>query len=150
MTSIEHFKEKLDEIERLYNELSEKLSQPEILADQANFRKLAKTHHGLEQTVNIYHDWQQMQEQISGTQKMLREETDKEIRELIEEELVLLQKRGEQLGEQLKVLLLPKDPMDDKDIMIEIRAAAGGDEASLFAGDLLRMYLRYADTSGWA
>ncbi len=150
MTSIDRYKEKLDEIERHYNELSEKLSQSEILADQNNFRKLAKTHHGLEQTVDVYHDWQQTQEQIAGTQKMLREETDKEIRELAEEELSGLQKKNDQLAEQLKVMLLPKDPNDDKDIMVEIRAAAGGDEASLFAGDLLRMYLRYADKYGWA
>ncbi len=150
MTSIDRYKEKLDEIERHYNELSEKLSQSEILADQNNFRKLAKTHHGLEQTVDVYHDWQQTQEQIAGTQKMLREETDKEIRELAEEELSGLQKKNDQLAEQLKVMLLPKGPNDDKDIMVEIRAAAGGDEASLFAGDLLRMYLRYADKYGWA
>ncbi len=149
MTSIEQFKEKLDEIERLYNELSEKLSQPDIMADQNNFKNFAKTHHGLAQTVNAYHQFQEVQEQVLSTQKMLREETDKEIRELIETEITELQKRAEQLAEQLKVMLLPKDPNDDKDIMVEIRAGTGGDEASIFAGDLLRMYLRYADTHGW-
>ena len=149
MTSFEHFKEKLDEIERMYNELSEKLSQPDIMSDQNNFRKLAKTHHGLEQTVNTYHQFQESQEQVASTQKMLREETDKEIRELIEQEVTQLQKRSEQLGEQLKIMLLPKDPNDDKDIMVEIRAGTGGDEASIFAGDLLRMYLRYADSHSW-
>jgi peptide chain release factor 1 len=149
MTSIDHFKDKLQEIERRYNELTEKLSQPEVLADQAAFRQTAKTRHSLEQTVNVYHNWQSVQEQIAGTLKMLREETDKEIRELAEEELAGLQKQDGQLSEQLKILLLPKDPNDDKDIMVEIRGAVGGDEASLFAGDLLRMYLRYADTHGW-
>jgi peptide chain release factor 1 len=149
MSPIGHFKEKLEEIERRYNELTEKLSQPELLADQAVFRQTAKTHHSLEQTVSTYHDWQSVQEQIASTQKMLREETDKEMRELAEEELAGLQKRDADLSEKLKILLLPKDPNDDKDIMVEIRGAAGGDEASLFAGDLLRMYLRYADSHGW-
>ncbi len=137
MTSIGHFKEKLEEIERRYDDLTAKLSQPETLADQATFRQIAKTHHSLEQTVNVYHEWQLVQEQVSGIQKMLREETDKEMRELAEEELSGLQKREVQLSEQLKILLLPKDPNDDKDVMVEIRGAAGGDEASLFAGDLL-------------
>lgn len=149
MTSIDQFKEKLDETERRYNELTEKLSQPEILADQALLTKTAKARHSLEETVNAYHEWQSVHDQITGTQKMLREETDKEIRELAEEELAQLQKREVQIAQNLKILLLPRDPNDDKDVMIEIRGAAGGDEASLFAGDLLRMYLRYADRHGW-
>jgi len=149
MSAIDRYKEKLAEIERRYNELAEKLSQPETLADQNTFRQIAKTHHSLEQTVNAFHEWQSVQEQIAGTQKLLREENDKEMRELVEEELSSLQKRDQLLSDQLKILLLPKDPNDDKDIMVEIRAGVGGDEASIFAGDLLRMYLRYADSHGW-
>jgi peptide chain release factor 1 len=149
MTSIEHFKEKLEEIETRYNELSEKLSQPEILADQDNFRQIAKNHHALEQTVNAYHLWQRAQEEIADMQEMLQTENDKEVRILAEEELTGLQKRSEELSQQLKLLLLPKDPTDEKDIMLEIRAGTGGDEASLFAGDLMRLYMKYADRHGW-
>ena len=149
MTSIEHFKDKLEEIETRYNELSEKLSQPEILADQNNFRQIAKNHHSLEQTVNAYHDWQKAQTDVAGTQEMLRAENDKEMRLMMEEELLILQKRSEELSQQLKLLLLPKNPDDEKDIMLEIRAGTGGDEASIFAGDLMRLYMKYADRHGW-
>lgn len=146
---MEQFIEKLKEIERTYGELEEKLSQPEIIADQDTYRKLAKTRHSLEQTVNAYHSWQKVQSEIENTQEVLRGASDKELRELAEEELASLQKRREELNSKLRLLLLPKDPNDDRDIMVEIRAGTGGDEASLFAGDLLRMYLKYADRMRW-
>lgn len=149
MTSIDRYKEKLEEIERRYNELSEKLSLPEVLADQANFRQTAKLHHSLEQTVNAYHQWQSLEKEIGGAQEMLRTENDKEIRLMAEEELAGLQKRSEELAQQLQIMLLPRDPNDDKDIMLEIRAAAGGSEASIFVGDLLNVYLKYAGRHGW-
>jgi peptide chain release factor 1 len=143
------FIEKLKEIERNYKELEERLSQPEILADQNVAKKLARTRRSLEQIVDAYHAWQSVQEELSGAQEIFRSESDKEMRELAEGEVSKLQKRNEELVQRLRVLLLPKDPNDDKDILVEIRAGAGGDEASLFAGDLLRMYLRYADRKGW-
>ena len=146
---MEQFIEKLNEIERTYGELEEKLSQPEIISDQQTYRRLAKTRHSLEQTVNAYHNWQKVNEEISSTQEVLRTASDKELRELAQEELEMLQKKDEELRAKLRMLLLPKDPNDDRDIMVEIRAGTGGDEASLFAGDLLRMYLKYADRMGW-
>jgi peptide chain release factor 1 len=146
---MEQFIEKLDEIERTYGELEEKLSQPEIISDQQTYRRLAKTRHSLEQTVSAYHNWQKVTEEISNTQEVLRTASDKELRELAQEELEMLQKKDEELQAKLRMLLLPKDPNDDRDIMVEIRAGTGGDEASLFAGDLLRMYLKYADRMGW-
>lgn len=146
---MEQFIEKLKEIERTYGELEEKLSKPEIIADQDTYRKLAKTRHSLEQTVNAYHSWQKVQSEIENTQEVLRGASDKELRELAEEELASLQKRREELNSKLRLFLLPKDPNDDRDIMVEIRAGTGGDEASLFAGDLLRMYLKYADRMRW-
>lgn len=144
-----HFKDKLAELERQYNALTEKLSQPELLADQNNFRKVAKEHHGLEQIVTAFHDWQKVQEELAGAQKMLRDENDKEMRELAEQELQKLQKQDAELSQQIRTLLLPKDPNDEKDIMLEIRAGTGGDEASIFAGDLMRLYMKYADRHGW-
>jgi peptide chain release factor 1 len=146
---MEHFIEKLKEIERTYGELEERLSQPEVISDQDTYKRLAKTRHSLEQTVNAYHDWQKVHGEIENTQEVLRTANDKELRELAEEELAHLNKRREELTQRLRLLLLPKDPNDDRDIMVEIRAGAGGDEASLFAGDLLRMYLKYADRMKW-
>ena len=147
---MEQFVEKLKEIERTYKELEEKLSQPEVLADQSTVTRLAKARRSLEQTVNTYHDWLDVSKQIGGTQEILRVESARDMRELAEAELEELRKRNEALEQKLRLLLLPKDPDDDKDIMVEIRAAAGGDEASLFVGDLLRMYLKYADRMHWS
>ena len=147
---MEQFIEKLKEIERTYGELEEKLSQPEIISDQQTYKRLAKTRHSLEQTVDVYHKWQKVTEEIENTQEVLRGASDRELRELAQEELEMLQKKEEDLSGKLRLLLLPKDPNDDRDIMVEIRAGTGGDEASLFAGDLLRMYLKYADRMGWA
>jgi peptide chain release factor 1 len=147
---MEHFIVKLKEIERTFGELEEKLGQPEIIADQQSYKRLAKTRHSLEQTVNAYHSWQKVQADIESTQEVLRSANDKELRELAEEELTELQKKNEELIAKLRMFLLPKDPNDDRDIMVEIRAGTGGDEASLFAGDLLRMYLKYADRMRWA
>ena len=146
---MEHFIEKLKEIERAYTELEEKLSQPEIISDQNTYRRLTKMRHSLSLTVNTYHDWQKVQKELANTQEVLRAASDRELRELATEELAMLSRRNEELTEKLKVLLLPKDPNDERDIMVEIRAGTGGDEASLFAGDLLRMYLKYADRQRW-
>jgi peptide chain release factor 1 len=146
----QQFIEKLQEIERTYRDLEERLSQPEVLADQEISRKLAKTRRSLEQKVDAYHSWLSVQEELAGAQEILRSESDdKEMREMAEAEVVRLQKRDQELVVQLRLLLLPRDPNDDKDILVEIRAGAGGDEASLFAGDLLRTYLKYADRKGW-
>jgi len=146
---MEHFIEKLNEIEKTHRELEEKLSDPAVIADQTNYKRLAKTRHQLQQTVDTYRDWQAVQTHLSGAQEILRTESDKDIREMAEQEIEDLRRRELSLSEQLRVLLLPKDPNDEKDIILEIRAGTGGDEASLFAGDLLRMYLKYADRQSW-
>jgi peptide chain release factor 1 len=138
-----HFVEKLEEIEKVYNELQEKLAaNPGTTQDYRTLRNLEKT-------VSLFHDYQRVEKDMKGAEEMVRSETDKELKEMAEVELTSLREREEDLSQRLKIQLLPKDANDDKDIMVEIRAGAGGDEASIFAGDLLRMYLRYADKMGW-
>jgi peptide chain release factor 1 len=138
-----HFVEKLEEIEKVYNELQEKLAaSPGTTQDYRTLRNLEKT-------VSLFHDYQRVEKDMKGAEEMVRTETDKELKEMAETELAGLREREEDLAQRLKIQLLPKDANDDKDIMVEIRAGAGGDEASIFAGDLLRMYLRYADKMGW-
>ncbi len=138
-----HFVEKLEEIEKVYNELQEKLAaNPGTTADYRTLRNLEKT-------VSLFHDYQRVEKDMKGAEDMVRNESDQELKEMAESELAGLKEREEDLSQRLKIQLLPKDANDDKDIMVEIRAGAGGDEASIFAGDLLRMYLRYADKMGW-
>lgn len=146
---MEHFVEKLKEIEYTFQELESKLSDPDIVNDQENYQRLAKLRHQLHGTVEVFHQWQDTEKEIAEAQEILRGETEKEMREMVEAEVESLKAKHIELTEQLKVLLLPKDPNDDKNIMLEIRAGTGGDEASIFAGDLLRMYLRYADKVGF-
>lgn len=138
-----HFVEKLEEIEKVYNELQEKLAaNPGTTQDYRTLRNLEKT-------VSLFHDYQRVEKDMKGAEEMVRTESDKELKEMAESELASLREREDDLSQRLKIQLLPKDANDDKDIMVEIRAGAGGDEASIFAGDLLRMYLRYADKMGW-
>lgn len=138
-----HFVEKLTEIEKMYQELQERLADaPGTTADYRTLRNL-------ENTVSLWHDYQKTEKNIAGNEDMVRNESDKELKELAEAELSELYDKEKDLSQRLKVQLLPQDKNDDKDIMVEIRAGAGGDEASIFAGDLLRMYMRYADRMGW-
>lgn len=146
---MDHFIAKLKEIERSYNELQEKLANPDVMKDQDNYTRLMKTLKPLEHTVSLFHEYQSVQRQLADTQELLKTESDGELREMAEQELSMLREKDEKLSLDLKTQLLPRDKNDDKDIIVEIRAAAGGDEASLFAGDLLRMYLRYADRLNW-
>ncbi|MCA0314452.1 MAG: peptide chain release factor 1 [Candidatus Melainabacteria bacterium] len=146
---MEHFVEKLKDIEHTFNELEQKLSDPAIISDQGTFMRLARTRHQLERTVTTFHRYQGAERRISDALEMLRTETDKEMRELAEVELTEARQEHQDLQAELKILLLPKDPNDEKNIMLEIRAGTGGDEASLFAGDLLRMYMKYADRAGF-
>src|SRR5215470_19977815 len=111
---MEHFIEKLNEIEKTHRELEEKLSDPAVIADQTNYKRLAKTRHQLQQTVDTYRDWQAVQTHLSGAQEILRTESDKDIREMAEQEIEDLRRRELSLSEQLRVLLLPKDPNDEK------------------------------------
>jgi peptide chain release factor 1 len=141
--------DKLRELERSYNELGELLGDPAVLADQARFTKLAKARANLTETVETFHEFQEVDKQLSQTAGMLRAEADPEMRELIQMEQDELQRRHTELDQRLTILLLPRDPNDDRNIMLEVRAGAGGAEAALFAAELLRMYQRYAERVGW-
>lgn len=136
---------KLASLAERHEELRHLLSDPQIISDQNQFRSLSKEYAQLENVVNCFQSYQLTSEAIRSSEHLLSE-SDPEIRSLAEEELTLLRAKIEQLEAQLQVLLLPKDPNDHRNIYLEIRAAAGGDEAAIFAGDLLRMYTRYAES----
>lgn len=141
--------EQLEAIVHKHQELTELLSDPDVIKDQEKFRKYAKAHADLEQKVALYNEWKDVSTQISNVESMAREEQDPEMRQLIEAELEELNPRKESLENQLRLAMLPKDPNDDKNILLEVRAGTGGEEAALFAADLVRMYTRYAESKGW-
>lgn len=139
---------KLDEIETQFAELEEQLSLPEIYQDQKRYSEVAKAHSALADTVQTYREYKKLLAEQSEHQELVND-PDPEIRELAKTELESVNKRIHELEETLQRLLVPKDPMDDKPVILEIRAGTGGEEAALFAGDLLRMYTRYAEGEGW-
>lgn len=141
--------EKLDKIEERYEELSRKIADPEVIADYSRWREYVKAHAEMEEVVHTYREYKKVSRDIENAELLLREENDPELRDLAAEELELLKERKEELTERLKVLLLPKDPNDEKNVILEIRAGTGGEEAALFAADLLRMYLKFAERRGW-
>lgn len=140
--------DRLAELEQRYEELGKLLSDPEVISDQTRYRDFSKEHSHLSEIMETYHELCSTLEEIKGSKEIL-EGKDKEMRELAKEELPLLREQEETLMESLKIMLLPKDPNDDKNILLEIRAGAGGDESALFASELYRMYTRYAETQGW-
>lgn len=141
--------EKLGFIEEKYEELSMKISNPEIIADTQLFQKLCKEQSSLEEIVMKYREYKQTLKNLDDDKKMLEDNIDKEMKELAEEEIKELEESKVKLENELKLLLIPKDPNDDKNVFIEIRGGAGGEEAALFAGDLHRMYVRYAERHNW-
>jgi peptide chain release factor 1 len=141
--------DKLKAVEERYEKLSEMLSSPEIIADRAQFQKCAKEHNDLTEIVATYRAYQKAAEEHQGSKDLVATTKDPEMRAMADEEMHLLAKELEGLAKQLEVLLLPKDPNDSKNVMLEIRAGTGGDEAAIFVADLLRMYSRYADARGW-
>ncbi|HET6932674.1 MAG TPA: PCRF domain-containing protein, partial [Candidatus Acidoferrum sp.] len=141
--------EKLDQLDARYQEMTQELSTPEVVTDSARFQKLAKQHADLETIVNKHREFKQIEKDLAGTHQMVVESDDAEMRHMAQEEEKLLAARKEQVERELKLLLLPQDPNDDKNIILEIRAGTGGDEAGIFAGDLFRMYSRYAESQGW-
>jgi peptide chain release factor 1 len=143
---MDSFTAKLEDISKTYRELQEKLGQPDVVNDQENYKKLAKKLRSIEPIVDTYETYKRVGSDIEASQEMLR---DPELRELGEAELPGLKVRAKELEEKLHMLILPKDPNDEKDIIVEISAGTGGDEASLFCGDLFRMYQKYADHMGW-
>jgi peptide chain release factor 1 len=140
---------KLREVEHKFNELTELLSDPAVLADQERLMKFARARAELEETVTTYHTWQRVAQELKDAKAMLQTESDLELREMAALEVDTLSSRETELMDRLQILLLPRDPDDDKNILLEIRGGAGGDESNLFAADLLRMYTRYADRRGW-
>lgn len=141
--------DKVMELERKYDELTELLSDPEVIANQPEWQKYAKTQAGLTEIVGVFREYQEVSKELEDTQALLGEKLDPELQEMAESERKELVGRREELEEQMKILLLPKDPNDEKNVIMEIRAGAGGEEAALFAGDLYKMYGRYAETQGW-
>ena len=140
--------QKIEELERRYQELESLLSDPAVLGNQGEFRRLSKEHFDLSALVNAYREYKKIVTEIEDNRGLLNE-SDPEMREMAEAELEVLENRRENLGEEIKFLLLPKDPNDDRSVVLEIRAGTGGDEAALFAGDLFRMYSRFAEANRW-
>jgi peptide chain release factor 1 len=140
---------KLESLEKRYEELNREMSDPAILADQNTYKKLAKAHGELEPVVHKYREYRQVLEQLEDADTMLQEPQEADFAEMLKEEIATLTASQEQLEDELQVLLLPKDPNDDKNVIVEVRAGTGGDEAALFAGTLFRMYSRYAEVQRW-
>ena len=144
------FLARLEEIEKRYEDLTAALSDPRVLGDPSVYQKTAKAHAELEELVNRFREWKEIQKALVETRSLLEDaSSDSEMRALAQEELADLEKRQEAVEGQLKVLLLPKDPNDEKNIVLEIRAGTGGDEATLFAQEIFRMYGRYAEEQRW-
>ena len=141
--------ENLQVFENRYEELTLKLYDPQTAGDREAFAALMKEHKELEPIVEAYRAWRQCQEDLAGARELLESEGDRELRELAVEEIREREERGRALEEELKLLLLPKDPNDEKNVILEIRGGAGGEEAALFAYDLYRMYTAYAQRRGW-
>lgn len=141
--------EKLKGIKERYEQLTALLSDPAVIGDQNRYRELSKEQAGLTDIVNAYDEYMAADAEIESCKAMLEEADDAAMREMIHEELNGLSAKEQELSERLKVMLLPKDPNDDKDVIIEVRAGTGGEEAALFGADLLRMYTRYAERHGY-
>ena len=141
--------DKILQIEKRYNELGVTLSDPAVIQDYNKFRDLSKQRKSMEETVELYYAWKKATDAVTDAKEMIHAESDEEMKTFLKSEMEENEAKIAEYEEKMKVLLLPRDPMDDKDIMLVIRGSAGGDEANIFAGDLMRMYLRYADKQGW-
>ncbi|USK33748.1 peptide chain release factor 1 [Bacillus sp. F19] len=141
--------DRLQSVEDRYEKLNGLLMDPDIINDSKKLREYSKEQSDLQETVEVYREYKSVKEQIDDAKMMLDDKLDADMREMVKEELSELQAQEKGLSERLKILLVPKDPNDDKNVIMEIRGAAGGDEAALFAGDLYRMYSRFAEAQGW-
>ncbi len=141
--------DKLEDLLIRYEEIMGELQEPDVVNDQSRFRKLMKEQNDLTPIVEAYKEYKNCKQNIEDSLFLLEEESDEEMKELAKEELNESKKRVEELEQELKILLLPKDPNDDKNVIVEIRAGAGGDEAALFAAEIYRMYVHYADSRRW-
>lgn len=141
--------DRLNGIEDRYEELSQLIADPEVISRQDEWKKLVKEHASLEEIVNKYRELRQIHKGIDEAREMLKEKLDKEFKELVEAELEELEEKQAALEHEIKLLLLPKDPMDEKNVVMEIRSGAGGEEAALFGAELFRMYSRFSERQGW-
>lgn len=141
--------DRLQSLEDRYDKLNQLLSDPEVISDSKKLRDYSKEQSDLEETAQTYQAFKEVNSEISDAKAMYDDKLDADMKEMVRAELDELTERKTALEEHLKVLLIPKDPNDDKNVIVEIRGAAGGDEAALFAGDLFKMYSRYAETQGW-
>ncbi|EEG77583.1 peptide chain release factor 1 [Dethiobacter alkaliphilus] len=141
--------DKLKATEERFDELEKLISDPEVIARQDEWRKLTKEHSRLSEVVNAYREYQQVEQDLAEAKEMLRDGGDEEMSRFLKDEITANTEKKEELTEKLRLLLLPRDPNDDKNVIVEVRAGTGGDEAALFAGDLFRMYTRYAERQGW-
>ncbi|MCI7813819.1 MAG: peptide chain release factor 1 [Lachnospiraceae bacterium] len=141
--------DKLEDLLIRFEEIMSELNEPSVVNDQARFQKLMKEQSDLQPIVDAYKEYKKCQETVEESLAMLEEESDEDMREMLKEELSEAKKRIEELEHELKILLLPKDPNDEKNVIVEIRAGAGGDEAALFASEIYRMYVKYADMQHW-
>jgi peptide chain release factor 1 len=141
--------ERLDQIEAKYDDLTHALATPEVISDSARYQKTAKAHSELAPVVKKYREYKDLKRGIAESKAVIAEESDADMRAYAQEELTKLEERIGKVEEELKVLLIPKDPNDEKNVVLEIRAGTGGDEASLFAAEIFRMYTRYAESQRW-
>lgn len=142
--------EKLQAVENKYMDLEQRISDPDVIAKQSEWQKLTRQHASLTETITTFRDYKKVLADIDAAMEVIEDKTmEADFVELAQEELKVLKERREELEGALQILLLPKDPNDDKNVIVEIRGGAGGDEAALFAGDLFRMYTKYAEKQGW-
>jgi peptide chain release factor 1 len=141
--------EKMDQIESRYEELSREISSPGVHSDTGRYQKLAKTHSEMGAMVAKYREWKDVEKGLEGARQLIQGSDDAEMKQMAHEEERTLEARRDTIERELRVLMIPKDPNDEKNVIVEIRAGTGGDEASLFAGELFRMYSRYAESQGW-
>jgi peptide chain release factor 1 len=141
--------DKLETIEKTYEELTQQMTDPSVIGDQSRYAKVAKQHRELEPVVEKFREMRKLDGDIAGAKELMRDAEDEEMRELAAAELPELEARRAEVESELKILLLPKDPNDEKNVIFEVRAGTGGEEACLFAAEILRMYARYAERRGW-
>ena len=141
--------DKLETINRRWEEMSEQLSDPDVMSDMKRYVKLNKDYKDLEPVVQAFKEYKSVTSNIENAREIIKNEKDDDFREMAREELDTFEERKEKLEEDIRIMLIPKDPQDDKNAVVEIRAGTGGDEASIFAGDLYRMYIKYCETKGW-
>ena len=141
--------DRLEDLVHRFEEITNELTEPSVVNDQKRFRNLMKEQSDLQPLVDTYMEYKKCQETVEDSLAMLEEESDEEMREMLKEELSEARKNIAELEQKLKILLLPKDPNDDKNVIVEIRAGAGGDEAALFAAEIYRMYVHFAESRRW-